>query len=96
MLSLQGCQNPGERPPYWFSENAILFMHMIYDRTKVGTTRSFPLLNTVFYFISQPALPETSDWLVLQLMLTRAVWRCATMECGEQCAMISGEVWMQV
>ena len=45
---------------------------------------------------SQPALPETSGWLVLELMPTRAVQRCATMEHGEQCVMISGELWMQV
>ena len=48
------------------------------------------------HFISQPALPETSGWLVLELMPTRAVWKCATMEHGELCVMISGELWMQV
>ena len=45
---------------------------------------------------SQPALPETSGWLVLELMPTRAVQRCAIMEHGEQCVMISGELWMPV
>ena len=48
------------------------------------------------HFISQPALLETSGWLVLGPMLTRVVWRCVTMEHGEQCVMITGVVWMQV
>ena len=48
------------------------------------------------HFISQPALLETSGWLVLEPLPTRVVWRCATMEHGELCVMISGVVWMQV
>ena len=48
------------------------------------------------YFFAQPALPETSGWLVLEPMPTRVVWRYATVEHGELCAMISGVVWMQV
>ena len=44
----------------------------------------------------QPALPETSGWLVLGLMPTRVVWKCVTTECGGLCVMISGVVWMQM
>ena len=53
-------------------------------------------LQDLYFVISQPALLETSGWLVLELMPTRAVWRSAAVEHGEQCVMISGVVWMQM
>ena len=48
------------------------------------------------HFSLQPALLETSGWLALEPMPTRAVWRYAAMECGELYVMTPGVVWMQV